>query len=292
MKHRFLLLLVLLASFIPDVISQEENLDSLLDVILFEDEEMVSLLMGKKHYQFLYARTHFENRSYFSGRDIGIEQQNYSAQLSYFHSAGISLSVGSVWYSQFNPKLYATSLTAGYSGKFGKSKDYRYRASYNRYFFSEMDSIDSHAFSNAFSVGATIDKGLIGTRLDLALLTGEETAGQVSWDLFADITLIKLGTFDRIKFEPEASLFLGKEIMAYYELGVPGQDQDYSLLEDSEFGLLNISFCFPLMIDYKNLDLEIAYNINLPNSMLSEEKLPMTTYFSISLGYIISLNKK
>jgi hypothetical protein len=80
--------------------------------------------------------------------------------------------------------------------------------------------------------------------------------------------------------------------MAYYELGVPGQDQDYSLLEDSEFGLLNISFCFPLMIDYKNLDLEIAYNINLPNSMLSEDKLPMTTYFSISLGYIISLNKK
>ena len=220
MKHRFLLLLFILASCIPDLKSQEEKLDSLLDVILFEDEEMLTLLTGKKHYQFLYVRTHFENNSYFSGRDIGIEQQNYSAQLSYFHSAGINLSVGSIWYSQFNPKLYATSLAVGYSGKFGKSNDYRYRTSYNRYFFSEMDSVDSHAFSNAFALGATIDKGLLGTRLDLALLTGEETAGQVSWDLFGDI---KLGTFDRIKFEPEISFFFDKEIMAYYELGGPGQ---------------------------------------------------------------------
>lgn len=290
MKHKFLLLLFILASCIPDLKSQEEKLDSLLDVILFEDEEMLTLLTGKKHYQFLYVRTHFETNSYFSGRDIGIEQQNYSAQLSYFHSAGISLSIGSIWYSQFNPKLYATSLAVGYSGKFGKSNDYRYRTSYNRYFFSEMDSVDSHAFSNAFALGATIDKGLLGTRLDLALLTGEETAGQVSWDLFADITLIKLGPYDRIKIEPEVSFFLGKEIMAYYELGAPGQNQDYIQMEDSEFGLLNMSFSFPLIIDYKNLDLELAYNINLPNSMLSEDKLPMTTYFSVSLGYIFSLN--
>ena len=290
MKHRFLLLLIIFASCIPDLKSQEEKLDSLLDVVLFEDEEMLSLLTGKRNFQFLYARTHFENRSYFSGRDIGIDQQNYSAQLSYFHSAGISLAVGSVWYSQFTPKLYATSLMAGYSGKFGKSNDYRYRTSYNRYFFSEMDSVDSHAFSNAFAVGATIDKGFIGTRLDLALLTGEETASQVSWDLFFDITLIKLGAYNRIKFEPEVSFFLGKEIMAYYELGAPGQEQEYTQVEDSEFGLLNISFSFPLIIDYKNLDLEIAYNLNLPNSMLSEDKLPMTSYFSVSLGYIFSLN--
>ena len=290
MKHRYLLLLVLLGFSIPELKSQEENLDSLLEVILFEDEEMVSLLTGKSNYQFLYVRTHFENESYFSGRDIGIEQQNYSAQLSYFHSAGISAGVGMIWYSQFNPRLYATSLMLGYSGKFGKSNDYRYRSSYNRYFFSEMDSVDSHAFNNAFAVGATIDKGFIGTRLDLALLTGEETAGQVSWDLFGDITLIKLGTFDRIKFEPEISFFFGKEIMAYYKLGGPGQNQEYELVEDSEFGLLNMAIRFPLTIDYKSFDLEIGYNINLPNSMLTDDKLPMTTYFNVSLGYIFSLN--
>ena len=290
MKHRYLLLLVLLGLCFPDLKSQEENLDSLLEVILFEDEEMVSLLTGKSNYQFLYVRTHFENESYFSGRDIGIEQQNYSAQLSYFHSAGISAGVGMIWYSQFNPRLYATSLMLGYSGKFGKSNDYRYRGSYNRYFFSKMDSVDSHAFNNAFAVGATIDKGFIGTRLDLALLTGEETAGQVSWDLFGDITLFKLGTFDRIKFEPEISFFFGKEIMAYYELGGPGQNEQYELVEDSEFGLLNMAIRFPLTIDYKNFDLEIGYNINLPNSMLTDDKLPMTTYFNVSLGYIFSLN--
>ena len=284
------MLLILVGFCIPELKSQEEDLDSLLEVILFEDEEMVSLLTGKSSYQFLYVRTHFENESYFSGRDIGIEQQNYSAQISYFHSAGFSAGVGSIWYSQFNPRLYATSLMLGYSGKFGKSNDYRYRSSYNRYFFSEMDSVDSHAFNNAFAVGATIDKGFIGTRLDLALLTGEQTAGQVSWDLYGDITLIKLGTFDRVKFEPEISFFLGKEIMAYYELGTPGQNEDYALVEDSEFGLLNMAIRFPLSIDFKNFDLEIGYNINLPNSMLTDDKLAMTTYFNLSLGYIFSLN--
>ena len=284
------MLLFLLGFCIPELKSQEEALDSLLEVILFEDEEMVSLLTGKSNYQFLYVRTHFENESYFSGRDIGIEQQNYSAQLSYFHSAGISAGVGMIWYSQFNPRLYATSLMLGYSGKFGKSNDYRYRSSYNRYFFSKMDSVDSHAFNNAFAVGATIDKGFIGTRLDLALLTGEETAGQVSWDLFGDITLIKLGTFDRIKIEPEISFFFGKEIVAYYELGGPGQNEQYELVEDSEFGLLNMAIRFPLTMDLKNFDLAIGYNINLPNSMLTDAKLPMTTYFNVSLGYIFSLN--
>jgi len=290
MKLQYLLLLILSGCLIPELKAQEEKLDSLLEVILFEDEEMVSLLTEKNNYQFLYARTHFENQSYFTGRDIGIEQQNYSAQLSYFHSVGISAGVGTIWYSQFTPKLYATTLMLGYSGKFGKSNYYRYRSSYNRYFFSKTDSVDSHAFSNAFALGATVDKGFIGTRLDLSLLTGEDIASQVSWDLYLDITLIKLGTYDRIKIEPEVSFFLGKEIVAYYELGSPGQNQEYMQVEDSEFGLLNMAFRFPLSIDFKNIDLEFGYNINLPNSMLTNDKLPMTNYFNVSLGYIFSLN--
>ena len=290
MKIRYLLLLALFGSCFPELKSQEEELDSLLEVILFEDEEMTTLLTGKSNYQFIYVRTNFENRSYFSGRDIGIEQQNYSAQLNYFHSAGFSAGAGSIWYSQFNPRLYATTLMVGYAGKFGKSNDYRYRSSYNRYFFSKTDSTYSHAFSNSFAMGATIEKGFIGTRIDLALLTGEETAGQLSWDLFTDFTLIKLGNYDRVRFEPEISFFLGKEIVAYYELGGPAQNQEYIQVEDSSFGLLNMAIRFPLTIDYKNFDLEFGYNINLPNSMLTDDKLPVTTYFNVSLGYLFSLN--
>ena len=284
------MLSILFLLCVPELKSQESELDSLLDAILFEDEELISLLTGKTNFHFLYFRTHFENQSYFSGRDIGIEQYNYSAQASYFHSMGFNAGIGTIWYSQFNPKLYATSLSVGYSGRFDKKGNFRYRTSYNRYIYSKVDSIDSHAFNNAFTAGVTIDKGFIGTRLDLALLTGDETAGQVSWDLYGDITLIKLGTYDRIKFEPEISLFLGKEIVAYYQLGGLGQSQEYVLVEDSEFGLLNTALRFPISIDFKGLDFEIGYNINFPNSMLSGDKLPMTSYFNVSLGYIFSLN--
>ena len=90
MKNRYLLLLFLISFCLPDVKSQESKLDSLLDVILFEDEELISLLTGKTNFQFLYLRTQFENQSYFSGRDIGIEQQNYTAQATYFHSIGFN----------------------------------------------------------------------------------------------------------------------------------------------------------------------------------------------------------
>jgi len=290
MKYRFLLLLVLSTFFLPQLKSQDPELDSLLDAILFEDEELVSLFSGKTNFQFLYFRTHFENQSYFSGRDIGIEQYNYSVQVSYFHSMGFNAGLGSIWYSQFNPKLYATYLSLGYSGRFDKKGNFRYRTAYNRYFYSKVDSIESHAFNNAFSAGTTLDKGFIGTRLDFALLTGDEIAGQLSWDFYGDITLIKLGTFDAIKFEPEISLFLGKEIVAYYQLGGLGQNQEYEWVEDTKFGLLNTALRLPITVNYKNFDLEIAYNINVPNSMLTGEKLPMTTYFNLSLGYIIGLN--
>ena len=290
MKYRILLLLICSLLLLPELKSQESDLDSLLDAILFEDEEMVSLLSGKTNFQFLYFRTHFENQSYFSGRDIGIEQYNYSAQISYFHSRGLNVGAGTIWYSQFNPKLYATYVSLGYSGRFDKKGDFRYRTTYNRYFYSKVDSIESHAFNNSFSAGTTLDKGFIGTRLDFALLTGDEVAGQVSWDLYGDITLIKLGTSDRIKFEPEVSLFFGKEIVAYYQLGGLGQSQEYEWVEDTEFGLLNTAIRFPITIDYKNFDLEFGYNINLPSSMITGEKLPITSYFNLSLGYIIGLN--
>jgi len=290
MKYRFLFLLIHISLFLPALKSQDPDLDSLLEVILFEDEELISLLTGKTNFQYLYLRTHFENQSYFSGRDFGIEQYNYSAQISYFHSMGFNAGAGTLWYSQFNPKLYATYLSVGYSGKFDKKGEFRYRTTYNRYFYSKVDTIESHAFNNAFGVGTTIDKGMIGTRLDLALLTGDEMAGQVSWDLYGDITLIRLGTFDRIKFEPEVSLFFGKEIVAYYQLGGLGQSQEYEFVEDTEFGLLNTAIRFPIAIVCKKFDLEIGYNINFPHSMLSEEKLPVTSYFNVSLGYIFSLN--
>ncbi len=290
MKNRYLLLLILSVISLRGLQSQDTELDSLLDAILFEDEQLVSLISGKTHYQFVYLRTSFENRSYFSGRDIGIDQYNYSAQASYFHSAGFNAGVGSIWYSQFDPKLYATSLNVGYTGKFDRKGDFRFRTSYNRYFYSKVDSIESHAFYNAFSLGATLDKGYIGTRLDAALLTGNETAGQFKWDLFGDITLIKLGTYDRIRFEPEVSFFFGKEIVAYYQLGGLSQNQEYVLVEDSKFGLLNTAVRIPITVNFKGFDLEFGYNINFPNSMLTGEKLPMTTYFNLSLGYMFSLN--
>lgn len=83
----------------------------------------------------------------------------------------------------------------------------------------------------------------------------------------------------------------GTELVAYYELIGFGPRQQYQLIENSKFGLLNTAIILPISLDYKDFDLEIGYNINLPNSMFDDgEDLPVTTYFNVSLGYIFSLN--
>ena len=64
MKFRPPFLLFLLALCLPAINAQEEKLDSLLEVILFEDEELVSLLTEKTNFQFLYARILFYRAGY------------------------------------------------------------------------------------------------------------------------------------------------------------------------------------------------------------------------------------
>lgn len=289
------LILSLLFLLIPThkVFSQEAELDSILDKVLFEDEEFLSLLSASGNFQFIYARTNYENRTYFAGRDIGINQYNTTGQLVYFHSIGIHAGIGGVWYDGFEPKLYNTMLSTGYSGKIGRSGDYRYRASFDQYFFGKVDTVD-HTFSNSLNAGATIDKNFAGTRIDVSLLTGKETGVQVSWDFYGDFRLLKLGTYDKIRFEPEVSFYFGSEEIVFAKIGrgtgtLPRNRQIYYSYQ-TKFGLLNTEIMFPVTVDYKNFDLEVGYNINIPKTFQPDTKIPVSSYFNVSLGYIFSLN--
>jgi hypothetical protein len=293
MVRKICVVLLILSKIVQESVAQDDELDSLLNEVLFEDRELFSLLHGKEKIQFIYARTNFENKSFFAGRDIGINQSNTTAQVYYFHSIGIYAGIAGVSYSRFDPKIYTTLLSAGYSGKLTKSEDYRFRASFDKYFFRQNDSLQNN-YSNSINLGATIDKEIAGSRFDFSILTGKETGFQFSWDFYGDIKIADPGTSGSIKFEPEFSLYFGSEEVIYFEIGkvtggLPGLRKPVSKLTN-KFGLLNREIILPVVFDYKNFDFELGYNINFPKTFQPRTKLPTKSYFNFSVGYIFSLN--
>jgi hypothetical protein len=288
------MILLLICFLHPFVYSQDDQIDSLLNDVLFgDDEDLMDMLITSKKFQFLYSRLNYDTKTYFAGRDTGFDQFNMTGQLAYFHSSGLSIGAAAIYYRDLVPKISAALVTVGYNELFAKSRDYRFRISYDRYFFTKSDSLSTSSFNSSANVGFTIDKKIVGTRFDYALLIGKEVGSQLSWDLYGDFVVLKLGKFDHIKFEPEVSFYVGSDKTTITQLGiVPGRFPiKYTLteIEKKKFGWMNTVLKLPITINYKDFDFELGYNINFPRSVVSSEKLESTSYFNFSIGYIISL---
>jgi len=292
-KRKYGLLLLFFCLFHPVVYSQEDRIDSLLNVLLFEDEDFMQMASSSDNFQFIYSRVNYDTKTFFAGRDIGLDQYNMTGQVSWFHSCGISLGAAAVYYSAMDPKISTALLMAGYNGRFTKSPDYRFRESYNRFFFPSSDFPSSFSFNSSVGAEITIDKKIAGTRLDYSLLMGKKYGSQLSWDIYGDFVFLKLGKFDRIKFEPEVSFYAGSDKTITSQLGiVPGRlPREYVVteVETNKFGWMNTELKLPVTVNYKSFDFEIGYNLNFPRSVVSTEKLASTSYFNFSIGYIISL---
>lgn len=294
MQNKILVLVLLFCSlFVSNAYSQTDRIDSLLNQILFDDDGgYLEVLNSSKKFQFLYSRVSYDSNTFFAGRDIGINQYNMTGQIAYFHSIGISLGAAAAYYSEIDPRISTVLLMAGYSGKFTKSRDYRYRVSYSRYFFPESNILAASSFNSSISGGVTIDKKFAGTRLDYSLLLGSETNSQVSWDLYGQINILKFGLSDRIRFEPELSFYFGNDKTIITQAGViPGRfPQKYTTqVEKVNFGWMNTELKLPVSVNYRKFDFEIGYNLNFPRSLVSTEKLESTSYFNFSVGYLIAL---
>lgn len=294
------LLFTILSLFVLQIQAQDideiyhNHLDSLIEEVIFEDAELSSLLGGNSNFQFLYGRLNFESNTYYAGRDLGNNQLNTTGQLVYFHSCGLNVALSGVWYEKLEPRYAATAVSVGYSRKFNFLKDFRFRASYDRYFYSSNDSVTDYTFNSSINFGTTYRKKWGGSRVGFSLLTGNETRGQISWDFFADFVIAKFGFFDKLEFEPEVSFFFGSEDVidvtvgrVIGPLGRPRPSINY--FTSTEFGLMNTELQFPLTLSLSNFDFELGYNINLPHSLDPDFNYDVTGYLNFSVGYILSL---
>lgn len=289
MKSIILFIFVLCFSLVIN--AQKSQVDSLLDLYMFEEAYLKK--ETKQNYHFLYLRTNYNNKTMYAGREIGDNLFNASGQLVYFNSWGLHFGVAGSWYSATNPNYMATILSAGYSKNLKKIKGLSVRTSYNHFIYNNPDF--DPTYNGAVNFGASFSKKWFGTRIDYTLLAGSEFGSQVSCDIYSKINLYKSKKHFKVQFKPEISFFFSPETVEYEQYNY--LDEDYYLYDteyitEETFGLLNTQIIVPVSINYKNFDFEVSYLYNIPNSPTNIYEYDNSSQFRISLGYFFGLNRK
>ena len=79
--------------------NNEDEIDGLLEELFFSDQQFLDeLIESDFSYNFLYTSVSFNNNTFFSGRDAGINQFNMVPQVSYYHSSGFNASISGIYY--------------------------------------------------------------------------------------------------------------------------------------------------------------------------------------------------
>ena len=290
MKKLFTLWLVILG--LPCAFSQEEStkeneVDEIIDNLLMENQDMEAFLESVTEFQFVYLSVNYTGDTYFSGRDIGIDQYNIRPQITYMHSKGFFVSLSGVYYSEFSPKWDYTTVALGYGTSLDKKNLLRLYTSYSRYFYAEDAE---NPFTNAISVGLGIKnkKRTLGTQLTGTYLFGEDNSFQIDSRTFIAFQLVKTKTMG-IKFKPQLNLVAGQQTLELAQTTFQNGAITTNYLENDVFDLINTQLNLPLQFNSNFFDMELGYSLNFPTALANEFDLPITGFFNLSIAYMIDL---
>ncbi len=289
-----IVLLTLFTLFIgSNLFAQEDKeVDGIIEELLFSDSEtLLDYIEQLNKYQVIYTSVGFNNKTYFLGRDLGLNQNSLTAQLFYEHSNGIFFGISGALYSKFDPKWDFTTLTGGYGNHFGKHKNFSYQLSYNRYIFSDTNSSD---FENSLdgNLSAETKDSSFGVSADIAYFFGKKQGFQNSFDVYSEIDLFKLSDKATVTFNPLLTFQFGSENIdtsRIDDLGIDTPFLDRVVASFEKYDLRNIQLQLPLTLDVNNFQIEAGYNFNFPNALEFERNLGNSSFFNIRLSYIIDL---
>ncbi|MBN1416154.1 MAG: hypothetical protein JW973_13715 [Bacteroidales bacterium] len=273
--------------------SQTDRLDSLLYEVLGNDREIKKLFKQPSAYCYLYGGLAGDSKTFYAGREIGEDMYALNGSLYFLHSKGFYLGTSGSWYSQSDPHYSTTIATAGYLKALNRKNTLIFRASYNRYFYNSQDAETSYVFKNNLGTSLSLRNKWIGGRLSLNFLFGEEFGMNATPGIFSRIALVRFGRYNKIQLEPEVSLFFGSESVEYASAGsLSGQmsGSQPSVATEDVYGLLNTQFYLPVCIYIGGFDIELGYSVNIPTTQDENISYPISSFFSISLGYMLSLN--
>ncbi len=286
MRKIFILISIICST---QLYSQEDidNLNDADEIIdnLLEEETLEEFIKTITNFQFIYFSVDYNNKTYFSGRDIGINQFNVTPQVSYMHSKGFFAGVSGIYYSEFVPQFDYVSLNLGYGKNFGKQKNYRWSTSYARYFYST-------GVDNPFTNTLTATLGLknksknFGGQISGTYLFGDENSFQFIASSYALINLYNAKKTS-LKLRPQLNVLFGKHIVELSRnINIGGQIfTQYT--QNNEAGLINTQINIPLQLNVDKYDFELGYTLNLPSALAGETNLNSNGTFNLSIAYMI-----
>jgi hypothetical protein len=271
--------------------SQTDSLDSLLMDVFQGDREMMQLLNPHKEYYYLYGSIAGDSKTFYAGRELGEDMYNLNTNLYFFHSKGFFAGASGSWYSQLDPGYNTTVISAGINTPLNQKKSLNFRAYYSRYFYNNADPEFESVFNNNLGTGLSLKNKWIGGRLSLNFLFGKDFGMNITPGIFSHITLFRFSNYNKIELAPEVSAFIGSETVEYQNASNIGNPpQEPSVTTEDAYGLLNTQFYFPVCVYLGDFDLEFGYSVNIPSTQVETITYPVSSYFSISIGYILPLN--
>ena len=290
-----------------------EEIDSLIEELFFSQQELGDLLNENK-ISLIYSSINYNSNTYYSGRSIGVNQFNLSPQISYLNSNGLTIGLSGIYLDQFESPWDLTTISLGYSKWINKKNTISLNTSFSNYFYSyDKNDIYSRSVSLGMSYHSFNDKLFLNTSAGF-FFDGSNLFQLVS-NLYYSFNLIKKR--EKIKeqkrsqvwkvnvngkqksrrilsdkltlfFNPMVSFYLNSETIdtefspSFFINQNNSANQNY-------FGLINTQIKLPIEFSLNNIDLEISYYINFPMPIGDENNLPNTSFFGISIGYLVDL---
>lgn len=262
----------------------DDEIDNLLDELFFSEQQFLDELIDSDlSYNFIYTSLSYNNQTYFAGRDSGTEQFNMIPQVSYFHSSGFNTSISGVYYENYYPHWDFTSLSLGYFNTIGKNKNFQYNLGYTRYIYS--DGYDSFENSIDVSFGIRNKKRTLGSTISASYLFGSDSSYQILSNTFVNFNVYRNAKY-ALRFRPNINFSIAKQEYTFRRLSLIGGNRVLVTRNFQIFDLLNTQINVPLSFTSNSWDFELAYNLNIPNTLLEENTLPNTSFFSFSIGYL------
>ena len=270
--------------------NDDEELDMLIDELFFNEKEFIDeILESLNTHNYIYGTVSYNNNTYFSGRDSGIDQFNIIPQVSYYHSSGFNASISGIYYSEFEPGWDLTTISVAYNNAIDKKKSLIYNVGYTRYLYHS----DNGIFTNSFdlSLGIRNKKRTFGTRLATSYLFGTDQSFQFLSTTYGNFTLTRQKNM-LLKFRPRLDFIVAQQTITLERLAfIDGQFRIVTR-EFNIFDLLNTQLSIPVSLITRSWDFELGYTLNFPNPVAVESGLKTTGFFNISVGYLIDLKKR
>ena len=268
----------------------EDEINAILDELILDENNILEYISELNKYHIVFLSLNYDNKTYFLGRDLNIDQFTFSPQVLYQHHSGLYIGASGAVYSEFDPQWDFTTATIGYSKNFGKNSNFNFDVSYSRYIFSNTEARD---FENSLDASFIIEtkNSLIGATAGVNYFFGEEQGIQNNFDVHSTLNLFKLAKKHQIAFNPRVSFILGNESIdtsRFDDLPIDIPFIDRVANEFETYALRNTQLSLPLNLEINDFEIEMGYNFNFPNALIFERNLENTSYFNFGLSYILS----